>query len=145
MVKKVARLALFLVFFSFLISFFPTPVLAQGPQPWADGVCVQVVGSEEHRVATIQGASCAIANILSFAVTGLGLIAFAMFIFASFKYMLAGNQTKSTESARSTMTFAIVGIVVALSAFIILNLLVGFTGIESLLDFVIPGSDTNVP
>jgi hypothetical protein len=125
-------LALTLVFAS------PTTAQAQLPTAWteADG-CVS------DGVATIQGAQCLISNVFAVAITFIGLAAFVMLIVGSFGYMLSGGNTKGTETARNTITFAIVGIVVALSAFIILNLIKNFTGVEEVTQFEIPGSDTD--
>lgn len=96
-------------------------------------------------VATIQGIGCLLANIFNVFISVLGIIAFMMLIVGGFKYMLSGGNSKGIESARSTITFAIVGIVVALSAFIILNLIADFTGIETILNFTIPSSETGLP
>jgi len=117
----------------------PAPALAQGTSAWS-GVCVadEIAGGED--VATIQGLQCLIANVFSVGITIIGLAAFVMFIVGSWKWLLGG--TKGPESARSTMTYAVVGIVVALSAFVILNLLAEFTGVQTITEFVIPSSDT---
>jgi hypothetical protein len=92
-------------------------------------------------VATIQGLQCLIGNVLSVIITIIGLAAFVMLILGSFRYMVSGGNSKGTESARQTITFAIVGIVVALSAFLILNLIAAFTGVEEIQEFKIPDSD----
>jgi hypothetical protein len=91
-------------------------------------------------VATIQGLQCLIGNVLTVAVTGIGFAGFVMMIVASFHYLLSGGNSKGKETARNTITFAVIGVVVAVSAFIILNLIAAFTGVESILEFVIPDS-----
>lgn len=100
------------------------------------GVCV---GGAEQDVATIQGFECLLANILTVFIALIGLAAFVMVLVGAFRYLLSGGNTKSTEQARSTITWAIIGIIVALSAFIILNLLSAFTGVK-LTEFFIPRS-----
>lgn len=99
------------------------------------GICVSDSG-----VATIQGIQCLLGNVLSVALTGIGFAAFVMVIVAGFRYLISGGNSKGTETARSTLTYAVIGIAVALSGFIILNLLSDFTGIDSLLQFSIPTS-----
>jgi hypothetical protein len=111
-----------------------TPVQAQG-KAWS-GVCVN------NGVATIQGFQCLLGNVLSVAVSGIGLIGFVMLIIGSFRYLLSGGNAKGVEGGRNTMTFAIVGLVVALASFMILQLVANFTGVKSILNFRIPGSDT---
>ena len=119
-----------------------TPTLAQAQDfgfEWT-GVCVGgslLEGETKQDVATIQGIECLMANVLSVFIALIGLAAFVMIVVAAFRYLLSGGNTKGTEQARNTITFAIVGIVVALSAFIILNLLTAFTGVD-LTKFVIP-------
>lgn len=115
------------------------PAQAQ-TQAWT-GVCVRdikVGPNEVVQVATIQGAQCLIANVLAIVVRVVGLVGFVMLIIGSFRYMLSGGNTKGTEGARNTITFAIVGLVIVLSAFIILNLIASFTGVDEILFFNIP-------
>ncbi len=101
---------------------------AQGPQAWT-GVCV------EGDVATIQGFQCLIANIFSVAITVIGLGGFVMMIVGSFYYLTSGGNTKGTDTAKKTLTSAVLGLVVALSAFIILNLIASFTGVSIIKQF----------
>lgn len=111
-------------------------------QPWS-GVCVAdeagIVGNGD--VATIQGLQCLIANVLTVALTVIGLAGFVMIIIGAFRYMLSGGNTKTTESARNTITYAIIGMIVALSAFILLNLISAFTGVDVIKIFNIPSGD----
>lgn len=74
----------------------------------------------------------------------MGLAAFVMIIIASFRYMLSGGNTKGTDQPVVRSRVLIVGIVVALSAFIILRLLSAFTGVD-LTKFFIPRDDTTYP
>ena len=114
-----------------------TPVFAQGPQPWQNlnPECVN------DGVATIQGIACLITNVFSVAITMLGLVIFVMFLVGSFYYLLSGGNAQTVEKAKKTFTFAVVGLIVALSAFIILNLIAVFTGIDLITKFVIPSSN----
>lgn len=129
--------------FSFLLSlgFFvisSSAVYAQ-TQAWREGYCT---GTDEAKdVATIQGLQCLLANILLVAMTLIGLSGFIMLIIGSLRWMILGGNQQNAQKARSTMTLAIVGLVVALSSFIILKLVSDFTGITTILDFTIPGSD----
>lgn len=117
-----------------------TPAHAQ-TESWS-GVCVADgtgYGAADG-VATIQGLQCLIANLLQTAITILGLLGFVMILYGGFKYLISGGNTKHTDSARSTITYAIIGIVVALSSIIILNLISSFTGVANITQFVIPDS-----
>lgn len=141
----------FLNFFLFLVMIFAvaSPVAAQTAE-WG-GVCVGysegedgpqgVEGAED--VATIQGLECLIANVFTVILTIIGLAGFVMFIWGSFTWMLSGGNPKGVENARNTMMFAVVGLIVALSGFILLNLISAFTGVN-VTSFIIPGSDVEV-
>ena len=67
---------------------------------------------------------------------------FVMLIVGAFKWMLSGGNSQATEKARGTITYAVVGLIVALSSFIVLNLISDFTGMKTILKFVIPPSTT---
>ncbi len=138
-----------MIFFVFvLVGFAPNSLLIPRAhaqtKPWA-GVCVgsSDINNPAYGVATIQGIECLLGNVLSVAVTLLGLLAFVMFIVGSFRFLLSGGNAKGTEEGKKTITFAIAGLVLALSAFIILNLISSFTGVQSILHFKIFDSSTN--
>lgn len=148
MKNKIKKILTTILIFSILIYGFPLPAQAQ-TSVW-HGVCtgkgsVSSSGVSRTDVATIQGIQCLIANVLSVTLTLIGLSGFIMLIVASFRWMLSGSNSQEVEKAGKTMTFAVVGLLVALSSFIILNLLAEFTGVKSILNFVIPSSDTQWP
>lgn len=116
---------------------FPRQVGAQ-TTTWS-GVCIS---EKDPDVATLQGLQCLLANVLSVALTFLGIAGFVMIVVASLRWLFMGGNTQDVEGAKKTMTFAVLGIVVALSAFIILNLVASFTGVNSILNFTIPDSNT---
>ncbi len=125
-----------LVIFSSLFIFVNQ---AQAQTTTWTGVCVS---GPDHDVATIQGLQCLIANIFTVFITLLGLAGFVMFLIAGLRWLTSGGNAKGMETARHTMTFAVVGLVVALSAFIVINLLADFTGVNIIRKFVIPDSTT---
>ncbi len=113
------------------------PALTQAQTQAWDGVCVS---TEDPEVVTIQGFQCLIANVLSISLTGIGVAGFVMLIVGSMKWMLSGGNAQHLEKAKNTMSFAVVGLIVGLSAFIILNLVAEFTGVKTILQFTIPAS-----
>lgn len=116
----------------------PSQVSAQ-TQSWGGG-CVA-----SGDVATIQGLECLIANVFMVIITLIGFAGFVMFIVGSIKWMLSGGNTQAVDTARGTMTYAVVGLVVALSSFIILNMISEFTGVTSIVRFEIPRADDGLP
>ena len=118
-----------------------------GPQTWR-GTCVENIVNDKGevigKVATIQGIRCMLANVLSIAITGIGFAGFIMLIVGGFRYLTSGGNSKGTETAKNTITFAVIGLVVALSSYIILNLIAEFTGVKTILNFVIPEAGTTI-
>lgn len=119
-----------------------SPAFAQTTN-WT-GVCVSGIGTDPaaHDVATIQGLECLIANIFTVVITLIGLAAFVMFIVGSVLWLVSGGSPEGTKKARDTLTYAVLGIVISLSAFIVLNLIAGFTGVEIIKQFIIPTSNS---
>jgi len=76
---------------------------------------------------------CLAANLLQAVTAILAFFGFAMFIYGGFLYMLSGGNTQGVTQAKQTFTYVIVGFIVAISAFIILNIISAFTGVESIL------------
>ncbi len=94
----------------------------------------------EDGVATVQGFGCMMANVLSVFLTVLGIVGFVMIIYAAFNMMIMGGNSQATEKSKNTITYAIIGIILALSSFIIINLIANFTGLDVIKNFSIPGS-----
>jgi len=117
------------------------PAWAQGAWDEDEGRCVTTVemGEGENavikEVATFRGIECLLANVLNVAVTFVGLAAFVMVIYGAFLYLTSGGSSKGTEAGKQALTYAIIGIVVALMAFWILNLIATFTGVSGILNF----------
>jgi ABC-type Fe3+ transport system permease subunit len=108
------------------------------PQKWEqiDEHCVT-----KGDVATIQGIMCLLANVLRVALPLIGITGFIMMVYGSLTWLLSGGDSQAVEKARNSMIFAVVGLVLALSSFIIINLLAKFTGVDTIQKFFIPNSD----
>jgi len=94
-----------------------------------------VFTSDFGDVATFRGIECLMSNILTTATTFVGLASFVMLIIGGFLYLTSGGNTKGTEAGKQTITYAIIGIVVALMAFFILQLVATITGARGFLEF----------
>ena len=120
-------------------------LLAQGPQPTGWG---SIPGFPANRclntafgfeVATIQGFECIFYNVVT-VVTALAAIAvFVILVSGGFKYLTSGGDQKALEQAKGTITYGILGLVLIIAAYLILNFLSAFTGIPGLTQFKIPG------
>lgn len=125
-----------LVLLGAIALFFPAPASAQFTQEWK-GVCIS------EGVATIQGLQCLVGNVLQVATAGIGLIGFIMILVGGFKLLLSGDSTKGFDEAKKTIVFAVAGLIIALSAYFIINIIAQFTGVNVILNFKIPNSEVN--
>ena len=143
LLKNLRKITSVLLLGIFVFFFAAAPAQAQTSE-WT-GKCVgpsDLRGSiDASDVATITGLECLIANVFTVILTIIGLAGFVMTLFGSFQWMLSGGNTKGTELAKNTMTYAVIGLVVALSAFIFISLISTFTGISIITQFRIPNSD----
>lgn len=100
---------------------------------------------KDDDVATIQGILCLSANLLQSATTILAFIGFLMFLYGGFTYMLSSGNTQSVTKAKQTMTFVVAGFILAISAFVIINIISAFTGLTSILTIKFLGDTVPSP
>lgn len=117
-------------FFSAII---PHGAYAQGTD-WSN---VSAACADPDKPAGIKCFEAVFENLVSALVSMAGLALFVMLIIGGYKYLMSAGDPEQTASARSTMFYAIVGIVVMISTFIILRLVAWFTGVD-VLKFEIP-------
>lgn len=129
-VHHITACVFIIMLLSSIIAVKPATVFAQQTAPLSPNPTYVKEG-----VLTIQGIEGILANILAVAVSGIGFAGFVMMIVGSFKYLLSGGNSKGVEEGRNTITYAIVGLVVALSSWIILNFIATFTGVEAIKTF----------
>lgn len=69
-------------------------------------------------------------NVIS-VVVGLGFVTLlVMLVWAGFKYLTSGGEPKAIQSAHQTVTWALLGVVFMAIAWIVLQLIHAFTGID---------------
>lgn len=79
-------------------------------------------------VATIQGLEGLFSNVVSVILGFGGIVLFVLLIVGGFNYLTSGGDPKKIEGAKATLTYAIIGIVVLVLAFLILRLIETLTG-----------------
>lgn len=122
--------------FSTLITTFSfaNVVFAQESKGWGP----ECVSNLDPQVATIQGFECVFRNVVSVVTVLAGLALFIMLLMGGLKYLTSGGDPKAQEQAKNTLTYAILGMVLIVAAYLILNFISTFTGIEALKTFTIP-------
>ena len=83
-----------------------------------------------ENAATLQDLEVVFARIIS-AILGLAaIVLFIMLLVGGFKFISAGGDPKAVESAKKTLTYAIAGMVLVASAYLILRFINVFTGLD---------------
>jgi len=115
-------------------TIYARPVFAQGAVSWGE---VSDECADPTRPAGIKCFEAVFANLIVFFVSAAGVALFVMLLIGGYKYLLSGGDSEKTAQARSTMFYAILGIVIMISAYIVLNAIKWFTGVD-VLRFEIP-------
>ncbi len=90
--------------------------------------------------ATIQNLETVFSSVVSGALTLAGIAVLVMLIVGGFGFLTAGGDKEGAAKAQKTLTYAIGGLVLVLSAWIILNLLGNFLGLNfSMFSICLPG------
>jgi len=69
-------------------------------------------------------------QIVRFATYFALLVVFIMIISGGFKYITSGGDPKQTESAKNTITYAILGLVALIGIWLLLKFVTVFTGVD---------------
>lgn len=85
------------------------------------GTCVQ-------GAATLSCIGIVLQNIITAALLFAGVVSLFMIIVSSIRFLISGGDAKQIEGARNTLTWAIVGLIVVLVSFLILNFIGFITG-----------------
>lgn len=142
-----------LVLFAFLVAgptvtlIAPTPVSALeceqrllGIPPWYRGMTVEqtnpatgqpecVIQSPGSGNDNVQNFVLKLAlNIVEIGVVAAGYIAFFFLLYGGFQFLTGGSNPSQTEKARTTILNAVIGLVIALGAVGITNLIFGIIG-----------------
>lgn len=125
----------------FVVLFFlPSPVYGQVPQEWnkllGGNRCTKTLNGVE--AATVQGIECIFINITRILVPIAGIAMFIMLIVGALQLITASGDAKALQKARLTITNAVVGLVLFLGIWFILQLIKTISGVDVTI-FKIPG------
>jgi cytochrome bd-type quinol oxidase subunit 2 len=84
----------------------------------------------EGDVPTIYGLEEMVANILNIIIGLAGVVLLLMLIGGGFGYITSGGDKEKAAKAKNTLTYAILGLVVILGAWLIIRLIEEFTGLN---------------
>lgn len=81
-------------------------------------------------IATLSCLPAVFQNIVNALLLFAGIVSFFLLMLAGIKLMLARGEAKQLEEARHTATYAIIGLILVLLSFMVLNLVAYFTGVD---------------
>lgn len=85
-------------------------------------------------------------SVISVVLAGAGLASMVMILVGGFQFLSAGSDKEATQKAAKTLTFAIIGLVVTLAAWVIINFLGNFLGINfTVFNICLPGFSSRGP
>ena len=111
------------------------PKTAFAASNWSGCFNDKITGAQD--VATIQCLVPLFKNVVVAVVELAGIALFLMFIVGGFSFLTSGGDPKRLEQAKGTLTYAIIGVVVIVSSYLILRLITQFTGVD-ITGFTIP-------
>ena len=89
----------------------------------------------DNGVATLGCIPVIFHNLVNWALILAGTTAVFFIIFSGVKFITSGGDPKQVEGARKTATWAIVGLVIILFSFGIINVIAGITGVSCIKEF----------
>ena len=101
---------------------------------WITGGCTETLRTS-HVIATFNCIPIVFKNIVNAALVFAGVVAVFFIIFSGIKFITSGGDPKGVDAARKTLTFAIVGLVIILLSFFIINLIAYITRVDCIRNF----------
>lgn len=87
-----------------------------------------IPGCVENGTAKLSCIPAVFQNIVTAALVFAGVVALFMIVFAGIKFITSGGDPKQVEGARHTLTWAVIGLILILLSFFIINLIANITG-----------------
>lgn len=116
------KTTIFLLTIFGLVFSFPTQASAQ----FEGSRCVYGEGADG--VVTIGGLECLIETVLGYALVFIGVGILVMIVLGGYKLLTSGGDPKGVEAGKNTITYAVIGLVIALLSVFIINFIGVFTG-----------------
>ena len=73
----------------------------------------------------VNGDSSIIRRAINIMLFGVGVLSVVMLIFGGFRYVISGGKKESVTNAKNTILYAIIGLLVAVFAYAIINFILG--------------------
>lgn len=87
---------------------------------------------ENGDVATLACIPIIVKNVVNAALAFSGLVALILLIYAGIMYVTSKGDPQKVESAKKTVTYAIVGLIIIFMSFFIVSLISTLTGVDQI-------------
>ena len=85
---------------------------------------------QDTDVATIKSLETLFTNLVSTVASIAGVALFVMLLVGGFKFLFSGGDQKQLEAAKGTITHAVIGLVIIVAGFLIMQTIQLFTGVN---------------
>jgi hypothetical protein len=103
---------------------FALPAFAQNVNPCPAGQFAGLCKFSTDKIGTV------LANIVTVILIAAAIISLFFLIFGGIRWITSGGDKSKVESARNTIIAAIIGLIIALLAFFIITIVLGFFGLS---------------
>ena len=111
------------------VASLPTNVSAQAANSIVKkGITTATTADMENK--SIAGEGGLISILINFLLWAVGILSVAMIIFSGFRYITSAGDAAKTKSAQTALTYSIVGLIVAVLAWVIVKMILRQFGIE---------------
>ena len=131
--KKMILSALIVVcsvfgFSAISVASLSTNVSAQAADNVKKGITTATTADMENK--SIAGEGGLISILINFLLWTVGVLSVVMIIFSGFRYITSAGDAAKTKSAQTALTYSIVGLIVAVLAWVIVKMILKQFGIE---------------
>lgn len=85
---------------------------------------INTATTSEMKGKSIDGDKGLIKTIVNVLLWAVGILSVIMIIFSGFRYITSAGDASKTKSAQSTLTYSVVGLIVAIMAYAIVNMVI---------------------
>ena len=126
--KKMILSALIVVCSVFGVASLSTNVSAQAADGVKEGITTATTTDMQNK--SIAGEGGLISILINFLLWTVGVLSVVMIIFSGFRYITSAGDAAKTKSAQTALTYSIVGLIVAVLAWVIVKMILRQFGIE---------------
>lgn len=85
---------------------------------------INTATTSEMKGKSIDGDNGLVKTVVNVLLWAVGILSVIMIIFSGFRYITSAGDASKTKSAQSTLTYSVVGLIVAIMAYAIVNMVI---------------------